>query len=250
MLTNPERPLVYAHRGARDVAPENTLAAFKAAVHAGADGIECDVSRCKTGEIIIIHDDSTRRTTNQAVTIKGSTYATLRRLDAGAWFAPEFTGEKLPVLEELLDMAGHSLLMNIEIKGHSMRDDGIEVEIARQLAVRGQTANTIVSSFNPWALKRMHQADPAIARALLYWAKSPAYLALKSVVKDLPIAALHPEYTLVDREYMNWAHGEGYLVNVWTVNEHNDMCRMIELGVDGIITDHPAYLVSLLAGRN
>lgn len=250
MLTNPERPLVYAHRGARDVAPENTLAAFKAAVHAGADGIECDVSRCKTGEIIIIHDDSTRRTTNRAVTIKGSTYATLRRLDAGAWFAPEFAGEKLPVLEELLDMAGHSLLMNIEIKGHSMRGDGIEIEISRQLAVRGQSANTLISSFNPWALKRMHQADPAIARALLYWAKSPAYLALKSVVKDLPIAALHPEYTLVDREYMNWAHGEGYLVNVWTVNEHDDMCRMIDLGVDGIITDHPAYLVSLLAGRN
>lgn len=242
-------PLVYAHRGARDVAPENTLAAFRAAVQAGADGVECDVSRCATGEIVILHDETLDRTTNGRGLLAQTPYQVLRELDAGVWFSPRYAGEKLPLLIELLDFAGSSLRLNIEIKGTGERDDGLEAEIARLLTARGQIPTTIISSFNPWALKRMNAADPAIACALLYSSDSPTYPLVPALIDRLHLRALHPEYTLVDEEYISWAHHLGYSINVWTVNKQEDMLRMIQLGVDGIITDHPALLRSLLDER-
>ncbi|MCE5259562.1 MAG: glycerophosphodiester phosphodiesterase [Chloroflexi bacterium] len=247
-ITN-KKPLIYAHRGARDVAPENTLAAFKAAVSAQADGVECDVSRCATGEIVILHDDRLDRTTNGVGLLSQIAFQALRQLDAGAWFAPEFTGERLPTLEELLNLAGNSLRLNIEIKGMSEQDDGLEVEIAGLLRQHGQQDSTIISSFNPFALRRMHTADPEIGCALLYTQDSPIYPLLPAVIDKLTLKALHPEFSLVDEAYVTRAHKRGYLVNVWTVNEQDDMLRMINLGVDGIITDHPALLRKLLVAR-
>ena len=110
------RPLIWGHRGASDSAPENTLAAFKAAVRVGADGIELDVMHCGSGEIVVIHDDSVDRTTNASGHVGTMPLDTLRMLDAGARFAPGFSGEIIPTLEEVLDTVGHRVRANIEIK--------------------------------------------------------------------------------------------------------------------------------------
>jgi glycerophosphoryl diester phosphodiesterase len=241
-----DRPLVIAHRGASDVAPENTLAAFQAAIDASADGIELDVTRCATGEIVVIHDDTLDRTTNGAGRVDGLPFFGLRELDAGAWFGAQFAGQRIPTLGEVLDLAGRRVRVNIEIKGRNVRGDGLEEEVAEQVRARGLQGSVILSSFNPAALVRAKRAASDLQRALLYAPDLPVYLAHAWALPLVRPEALHPKYTMVDSRYVHWAHGHGYRVNVWTVDDPDHMARMIELGVDGIITNHPARLRELL----
>ena len=241
-----DRPLIMAHRGARDVAPENTLAAFRAAMAVGADGIEFDVSRCATGEIVVIHDDTVDRTTDGAGTVAALPLSALRELDAGAWFDAAFGGERIPLLEEVLDLAGGRLRLNIEIKGMRWRGDGIEAEIAAMVRQRGLGGDVIVSSFNPAALWRMRCAAPALQRALLYAPGQPLHLARAWARRAVGADALHPHQSLVNEASLRRAHQGGWRVNVWTVNEDADLARMMALRVDGIITDHPARAIELL----
>jgi glycerophosphoryl diester phosphodiesterase len=239
-------PLIYAHRGARDAAPENTLAAFRAAIQAGAEGIECDITHCATGEIVVIHDDTLERTTNGRGRVVDTSFTTLRSLDAGAWYAASFAGEQIPTLNEVLELAKGTLQLNIEIKGMDTHDDGIEVEVAEMLRQMDVQDSVIISSFNPWALLRMKRAAAEVRCALLITRESPVNSTPEWTTSLLPIQALHPEHTMVDQDYVDWAHKQGYLVNVWTVNQVAAMLEMIRLGVDGIITDHPAVLRRLL----
>jgi len=241
-----ERPLVIAHRGARDIAPENTLAAFQAALDADADGIELDVTRCATGEIVVIHDDTLDRTTNGTGPVAGMNFCNLRALDAGAWFAPQFAGQRVPLLSEVLDLMGHRLRINIEIKGRDWKGDGIEIEIAQMIRDRGLEQEIVISSFNPAALVRMHRAAPELQRGLLYAPNLPAYLSPRWTRLLTRPEALHPYYAMMDAQTVRHAQLRGCRVNVWTVNTPQDMQEMIALGVDAIITDHPAQLRGLL----
>lgn len=242
-----DRPLVVAHRGAKDVAPENTLAAFVAACELGADGIELDVTRCATGEIVVIHDDTVDRTTNGTGRADALPWAELRSLDAGTWFHPRFAGEGIPLLEEVLEQVGRRLRVNIEIKGRSARSDGIEAEIAGMVERHGLTETVIISSFNPAALWRMRRAAPGLARALLYANDMPLALRRAWARHVMAPQALHPHYSMVDDAYMGWARQKRYRVNVWTVNAPEAILRMAAVGVDAIITDHVAEARRLLA---
>ncbi|MHB1295877.1 MAG: glycerophosphodiester phosphodiesterase [Anaerolineae bacterium] len=241
-----ERPLVIAHRGARDVAPENTLAAFHAAITADADGIELDVTRCASGEIVVIHDDTVDRTTNGSGRVDQLAFGTLRELDAGAWFGERFAGERIPTLEEALGLAGRRLLVNVEIKGTSLRGDGLEREVAAMVRAHGMAERVIISSFNPAALWRMRRAAPELTCGLLFSRDLPFFLSHAWARPLVAARALHPEYDMVDAAYVQQAHRRGLRINVWTVNEKADLARMLRLGVDGIITDHPAALRALL----
>ena len=234
-----DRPLVMAHRGAKDVAPENTLAAFLAAVELGADAIELDVTRCATGEIVVIHDDTVDRTTDGTGSVDALPIDALRALDAGSWFEPVFAGERVPLLEEVLDRMAGQLRLNIEIKRQSAAD-GIEGEISHLLDGFGVAHDTIISSFDPLALWRMRRAAPELPRALLYADGMPLPLRRAWARHLVTPQALHPHFSMVDADYMAWARDKGYRVNVWTVNEPDDITRMAELGVDAIITDHVA----------
>lgn len=241
-----DRPLILAHRGARDVAPENTLAAFQAAIDVGADGFELDVTRCSTGEIVVIHDDTVDRTTNSSGRVGTMSFYVIREMDAGSWFSGEFARQRIPMLAEALDLAQAAARVNIEIKGRNIRSDGIEEEIAGMVRARGMVEQVIISSFNPVALGRMRAVAPEIACALLYSQDLPVYLSRAWARHWIRIQALHPHYTMVDETYVAWARSKGYRVNVWTVNDPRAMRRMIDLGVDAIITDDPARLVEML----
>lgn len=240
-----DRPLIFAHRGASDIAPENTLAAFQAALDVGADGIELDVTRCATGEIVVIHDETVDRTTNGTGRVSSLPFYALRELDAGSWFGSQFAGERVPMLQEVLDRFGHRLRINIEIKGQSLRGDGLEEEIAEMIRARSLQKKVILSSFNPAALMRARRVAPELRRGLLYAPDFPFY----SRIWALPLVrpeALHPQYTLVDERLVRWAHGRGLRVAAWTVDEPQAMERMIRLGVDMIITNHPRQLREML----
>src|SRR5688572_28937889 len=106
-------PLNLAHRGARKVAPENTLAAFRAARELGADGVELDVIRCGTGEMVVTHDDDLSIWSNGRGRISDSSSSALRELDFGSHFGPQFAGEKIPTLQEVIDTLGERMFINI-----------------------------------------------------------------------------------------------------------------------------------------
>lgn len=233
------RPLVFGHRGARQAAPENTLAAFRKAHEMGADGIELDVMLSADGVPVVIHDSTVDRTTNGSGRVRELTLDQLRELDAGGRFASQFSGEPIPTLAEVLDAFGSALRINIELKSASTGDDGLEARVVELLRARSLGRSIVFSSFNPLSLWRAKRLAPEIRRGLLYAPDMPVYLSRAWAAPFLGLDAVHPEGRMVDAGYVRWAHGKGYHVNVWTVNEPPEMLRLIELGVDVLITDRP-----------
>lgn len=250
------RPLMIAHRGASGSAPENTLAAFAAAREAGADGIELDVTRCASGEVVVIHDDTVDRTTDGSGAVSAMPLQALRELDAGAWFGPQFAGERVPLLAEVLDATGASLRINIEIKACYtpgggvealyQRNVSIEEEIAALVRERGLQETILISSFNLAVLRRMQAAAPELQRGLLFASRAAVPLAWAWARRWVGAHALHPSAGGLDAAWVSRARERGYRVNVWTVNDPQVMRRVMAAGVDGIITDYPARLRALL----
>ena len=242
--------LNFAHRGAREAAPENTISAFKTAEAAGAHGIELDVMFSKDKKLVVIHDFELNRTTDGTGLVKDYTMDEIGALDAGSWFEEAFTGEHIPTLHEVIEALEPETMINIEIKSVSPVTDGLEAAVVDVIQKYDLYGRVVVSSFNPIALMRVKQADKDIPVGLLYNEneKMLDIPVLDHILRKgwfIPILRpeqLHPEYRMVDEKYMKWARKKGYRVNVWTVNEAADLKRMLDLGVDGIITDRPGQL--------
>jgi glycerophosphoryl diester phosphodiesterase len=234
------KPLVLAHRGASAYAPENTLAAFNLAFDLGADGIELDVTLTQDGVVVVIHDDTVDRTTNGHGAIKAMTLAEVKQLDASFKFEKQ-RGERIPTLAEALSAVKRGIV-NIELKSTTLKTDGIEAATLAVIAETRAADRVIISSFNPFALYRMAQLNPRLPRGLLYSANLPLYLRRAWLRPLARPTALHPDYSMVTREYVTWAHAKGYKVNTWTVDDPDEMKRLVELGVDAIITNKPDVL--------
>jgi glycerophosphoryl diester phosphodiesterase len=242
--------LNWGHRGAPEAAPENTLSAFKAAVELGADGVELDVMLSSDGEVVVIHDYTLEKTTDGSGPVKNYSLAELKQLDAGYWFSGDYAGEyipeRIPTLQEVIDDLDPSVFLNIEIKSESPATDGLEKAVVQVIARNNLYERAIVSSFNPISLLRVKMADKRIDVGLIYAPDLPKYLSEGWFISILRPEALHPRYDMVDEAYMAWARKKGFQVTVWTVNETRDMEQMLDLGVDGIITDRPDVLTLLL----
>ncbi len=236
----PSRPLNLGHRGASSLAPENTLAAFALARELGADGIEFDVQLSKDGELMVMHDDRLERTTNGHGFVGESAWSDLRDLDAGRWFDARFAGERIPRLQDVLDLFGASSVLNLEIKSTSNNRDVVE-RIVACVQQYPMSAQVIISSFNWELLMRVREVDPALRIGVLFQREVSAadYAVLQP-------EAIHPKAQLVSAALVADAHAHAQLVNTWTVNEADDMQRMIALQVDAIITNFPQRLKQLL----
>ncbi len=234
--------LNFAHRGASQNAPQNTLAAFRLAREMGVDGVELDVQVSKDGEAVVIHDFTVDATTDGQGPVKDKTLAELKELDAGSRFDARFAGERIPTLEEVIVEVGHQLVLNIELKARAFGSAHLVAEVVRLIEDHGLIHRVIVSSFNPLALRRVKKLNQRIATGLLYYFDLPAHLLRALLLFLTEPDALHPEKHLVTQEYMRWAKERGYRVNVWTVDEPAEMERLIALGVDGIITNRPDVL--------
>lgn len=241
------RVLNLAHRGASAAAPANTLAAFRLAAEMGADGVELDVQLSRDGEAVVIHDFNVDSTTDGQGAVRKMTLAQLKALDAGSWFDPAFAGERVPTLQEVFDAVGHCLLINVELKSLPGRSPGLEVEVVRLVEDNNLMHRVIVSSFNPLALRKVKQLNPNVPTALLYGPDQPLPLRRAWLASLTPHEFRHPHHSMVDEPFMIWARQRGYRVNTWTVNEPDEMRRLLALGVDGIITDHPSLLAEVLA---
>jgi len=241
------RPLNFGHRGASHRAPANTLAAFRKAADLGADGIELDVQLSRDGALVVIHDFSLEATTDGHGLVRTKTLAELRQLHAGSRFDAAFAGERIPTLQEVIEAVGDRLLLNIELKTPALGDDGLARRVVRLVEERGLAERVVLSSFNPLAIWRARRLNPAIATGLIYSARM-RFLPLRPRLRHWRRpSALHPHHSLVDGGYMDWARAHGYRVNVWTVDEPAEMRRLIQLGVDVIITNEPDLLGQVLA---
>lgn len=246
------RTLNVAHRGAREAAPENTLAAFRAAATLGADGVEFDVQLTQDGIPVVFHDRTLDRATDGSGPLFERPLAALRELDAGAAFNPAFAGERIPTLDEALDAVGSHLVLNAELKIHQQgrgERARLAAEVLRCIQHHGLMGRMIISSFDPLALRAVRRLsnDAAIGyltapelHPLVEWAG-------RSITGRHE--AEHPHHTAVDRQFMRWARAHRWRVNVWTVNDIDAIRRMRDLGVDMIITDRPDLARSILHGE-
>jgi glycerophosphoryl diester phosphodiesterase len=244
-----EHVLNIAHRGASAAAPANTLAAFHKALELGADGVEFDVHLSADGVPVVIHDFTVDATTDGSGRVAGLTVAQLKQLDAGATFDPSFAGERIPTLDEVLEPLGGRLLLNVELKTTSLGDNGLERAVIAQVERHGLGDDVLLSSFNPFSLRRAKQLAPHIPVGLLHGPGLPLPLRRAWLAFLAPHDARHPKHTMVDAPYMAWAKQNGYRVNTWTVDDPDEMRRLIDLGVDGIVTNVPDVLRSVLASQ-
>lgn len=247
------KPAVCGHRGASGYAPENTPVAFRKARELGATWIEFDVQLSADGVPIILHDDTLARTTNLGQELRPTelTLAQLKDLDAGSWFSPEFAGEKIPTLEEVLDEFGGNLGLNIEIKSRPgfEADNGIEQKIAGLVRQYKLEDSALISSFDYTRLASLSRHDPGLRLAFLFEARPDLYppdFDPVETAKSFNAVALHPPFRIIDRTLVERTRANGLDINTWTVNEISDMERMVALGLNIIITNYPDRLVKVL----
>lgn len=230
---------IYAHRGAREAAPENTIPAFEKALQMGSAGVELDVQCSSDGQLMVIHDFHLDDLTNGSGLTRSLSAAELAKLDAGSHFGPEFAGVGIPTLDAVMDVLQDRCIVNVEIKSEDSLG-GSEVEpLAELITRRSLLDQVIVSSFNPVSLIKMRYALPNVKLGLLFYKPLPPYLAAAWTSPIIGPQALHPHFSLVDDALMAWAREKGYAVNVWTVNEVDEARRLVDLGVDVIMTDVP-----------
>ena len=231
--------IVTAHRGASGLAPENTLAAFKKAMEIGADFSELDVHLSADGEVVLLHDDTLDRTTNGSGPIYEWKLADLKKLDAGSWFSPEFAGEPLPTLREVIQLVKGKMKLNIEIK-----ISGNEPDIAERVVdiVRSEQfdRDCMITSFDRATVEKVKEIAPDLKVGLIFSTDYP------EDVFEGNWEVLSSNKKNVNKGFVQKAHTAGKELHVWTVNEKEKMVELINLGVDGIITNYPNRLIEVL----
>jgi len=229
-----------AHRGLSGLCPENTLAAFDAAVAAGASMVELDVTTSADGALMVIHDATLDRTTDGKGPVAALSRAALGRLDAGSWFAPEFAGEPIPTLETVFSRLRGRALVNVEIKREAVTPavaGGVVERVIETAHDHGMAASIVVSSFEPRALEQAREVDTRVPRAVLFDEERYASLDPEPILDAFEACSLNLSRERVTRGVVEACHARGRLVLVHTVNEPEAMVKTFDLGVDGIFTD-------------
>jgi glycerophosphoryl diester phosphodiesterase len=241
MARHSERPVVIAHRGASAYEPENTLAAYALAVEQGADMIEIDLHRTRDGAIVITHDADLRRLGVDGV-IADLTLDEVRSVEAGR----ASTGsEKVPTLEEVLDGFGRRIGFNLELKWSPAGDyAGLEAATLAALETRGLGDSILFSSFRDSILARLRAACPAARLATLVDPRHADRMLERA--EAVGSEALNPHFLLVTGELVRDAHAAGLAVYPYTVDDAEQMKRLLDLGVDGLFTNRPDRMRALV----
>ena len=244
---------ITTHRGAAGLAPENTLVAIREGMKY-ADRIEIDVHQSKDGKIVVMHDASVNRTTNGKGKIKDLSWDYLSQLDAGSWFSPKYEGEKIPLLEEVIDMVCPEKILLIEVKEGEYPN--IEKNITRIIKEKGVEDRVIIQSFSTKILETFHKINPEIrlhklfAKQIYLFGFPITFVQAPSLFHTVTLFYLkkYPyiqEFSIFHRffskrfiEKLDRQTGEKH-INVWVENNPQRARKLIQLGVDGIITDYP-----------
>lgn len=247
------KPLVIAHRGDTAAAPENTLAAFTAAIDAGADGIELDVHPSRDGALVVHHDYYLDRTTDGAGLVSGHTLAKLRALDAGAWFGEKFAGERIPTLEQVLSLAAGRVRLEIELKGTTLPFLERVLDAIRAADAAGSVELT--TGHRP-LLWHAHCREPCIPTGMFFepWPDWMGPELGRRQVTDLMSLAgasvAHLPIELIDAEFVGRLHDAGMQVHGANLNDADAIKRAIECGVDQFTTSRLALALRVLKGTD
>jgi glycerophosphoryl diester phosphodiesterase len=236
-------PLILCHRGAKNHAPENTLAAFKIALNLGADGFELDTQLTSDGHVVVLHDPTVDRTTNGHGKLSRLPLAKLRELDAGSSFSEKFRGEKIPTLDDVFETIGKRAIINVELKNFSTPFDNLTEKVCEVVRRHEMQKNILFSSFLPWNLKKAARILPEVPRGLItikgrlgVWGRSFGF-------NFGDYDALHSYLGDVTAQQVQCVHKLKRKINVWVVNKEDDLRRLFNWGVDGIMTDDPRLAV-------
>lgn len=230
--------LIFAHRGSKCNRPENTLAAFQEALHVNSDGIELDVHLSKDNQLVVIHDEKVNRTTSGRGRVCDMTLAQLKQLDAGSWFDKAFHKEKIPTLEEVLNLllkenfAGY---LNIEIKTDIINYPGIEKQLFTLMNTQTFPFKVIYSSFNINTLRNLHALG--IKDEIAYLA-GKTFQRVDLTVVERFITSLHLKKNYVFRHKKLLAP-DNKPIRLWGIHSEKDMCLAFQHNISGIFTDFP-----------
>lgn len=231
---------ITSHRGNSSVAPENTIAAIRAAKDEHSDVAEIDVQLTADGQVVVIHDFTLSRLANDPRRVIDLTLQEIKELEVGSWFAQEFMGEKIPTLEEVIEEAGMSLKLNIELKPTNDESQLAKAVIAI-LDEQNYEERVVISSLNKQALKEVKKIKPTLDVGYI------VPVALGSFEFDEAFDFYSIEMSFLTRNLVEKIKNQGKEVHAWTVNSEEDMKRMQQLQVNNIITDDPILAQKVLA---
>lgn len=233
-----------AHRGASGVAPENTISAFLRSVEAGADIIELDVQLSKDLQVIVIHDETIKKFTGIDKNVKGLEFDYLKKLDFGSWFSPEFKGEKIPSLQEAFEKIGKKIKYNIEIKKGEKIYPGITKSVINLVNKFDILENVLISSFDLEVIKKLRELNKEITAGIIFEKNEWNYY-LK-IAQKLDCQFIVPEKGLITESNVSKARDMGISVYPYVSDEEEEILKLIQTGVDGIITNRPDILSAII----
>jgi len=277
-MTSPwleRRVIAFAHQGGSFEAPSSTLFAIEKAITNGATAIELDVHATKDRHIVVCHDETVDRTTNHSGEIASFTLEELRQMDNSYWWiagdavtpgrsegeyllrgkAPSDRRYGIATLKEVCENFP-GVLLNMDIKRTDPEVEGYEELLANELRRLGRTDSVIVASFHDQAIQKFRSIAPEIATSAATGETAAFFFSLgeeKPVVPPVcsfQVPASFEGIDVVTEQFIEVAHRNGIAVHVWTINEVDEMDRLLDLGVDGLISDTPTQLVQLLQKRN
>ncbi|MCD7033221.1 glycerophosphodiester phosphodiesterase [Metabacillus sp. GX 13764] len=241
---------IFGHRGAAGTYPENTMLSFKEAINAGADGIELDVHLTKDGVPVVIHDETVDRTTDGSGNIIDLTFDELREFNAASHFPSIEEKHLIPSLEEVLDWAASSkdlFLVNIELKNDVVDYPGLEEKVIEMAAKHQLENRLILSSFNHYSLLKCLKTNPQIETAVLYM---EGLYQPYNYARKIGARSLHPALHAAKPDIIQQSEQSGFSVRPFTVNDEEDMLRLLESGCSGFITDYPEKAIALRKQQN
>ena len=233
--------VVTAHRGSSLAAPENTLSAVRQAIADGADYAEIDVQLTADSAVILIHDIDLRRVAGVTGLVSEMTLGELRELDVGSWFSPEFAGERLPTLQEVVDLARGRIKLNIELKVQGS-PEGLVERVVDLVERNGFAEECVITSLDEAAVRAVKQQDPDLRVGFI----------VATAIGDptrMQVDLLAVSTQFLSSGLIRNAHRRGMEVHVWTVNTREQMWAVIERGADNIMTDYPPRLLEVLEER-
>jgi len=247
-LSRLQKPVLNAHRGDKTRYPENTLAAFRAALAAGAEMIELDIALSKDRQIVVIHDDTVERTTNGTGAVAELTLSELKELDAGSWFDPHFAGERIPTLREVLELVNGRAVINIEIKKSAFEEpapaDAVESQLLALIKEMQLGDRVLISSFEFRFLERVRSMNPDLPLGAI--STEPAEEKTVADLKKMGCYSWHGWCETMTEDQIRLLHDAGFKVFSFTVNEPGMFGRLKRFGIDGVFSDDCPLLRQML----
>lgn len=237
-----EHTQISAHRGYSTIAPENSIPAFEAAIEHKADFIELDVQQTKDGEIVVMHDSNLKRIAGKNINIWDVTYDEIKDIDVGSWFHSDYSKVRLSTLDEVIKATKGKIKLNIELKpsGHEVDFEKSVVDIVNE---QGVEKDCVIASMDYETVKRVKEYDPEIKTV---YVMTVAYGSLLNL-DQADVYSI--EASFITSKLVNNIHHYGKEVYAWTVNEESNAQKLIDLGVDNIITDNPVMVRELVYSK-